>query len=289
MKRFLPLVLVLFFVPSLEAVEPNPVEKPGWKLTFQDEFDSPLLNDTYWYAAYKSGRTEYLKKNGGKFGFYHNPNALYKIEDGLLKLIIDEAVPPRLNKTDGAVSCIQTSDFRFTNEAKTEYQVLEKFAQKYGWFEVRCKSIKGSGLYTAFWLYVTDPTDQEFTPEGERRPNGDGAVEIDIMELLGSEAESGNVHLNIHFTTDGHYQHKMGFDPSEDLHIYAMEWKEGEINWYVDNKKVQTYKGPTPQKEMFILLALFHSVHPGWVGKVPENQTYPVVFEVDYVRVYEKE
>ena len=68
-----------------------------------------------------------------------------------------------------------------------------------------------------------------------------------------------------------------------------MEWEEGEIIFFVDNKKVQTYKGDTPQKKMFILLALFHGAHPGWVGKVPEDQVYPVVFEVDYVRVYAKE
>ena len=273
------------------GVQPNPIDKPGWKLTFNDEFDSPLLNDQYWYAAYKSGRTEYLKKNGGEYGFYHNPNALYKIEDGILKLIIDETVPPRLKKTDGAVSCIQTSDFRFTNDEKTEYQVLEKFVQKYGWWETRCKSIKGvGGIYTAFWLYVTDPTDQEFTKEGKRRPNGDGAVEIDIFELLGKEAASGNNHLNVHFIKDdGHYQYKMGFDPSEDFHIYAMEWKEGEINWYVDNQKVQTYKGETPSKKMHILLALFHGVHTSWIGDVSEDQAYPIVFEVDYVRVYSKE
>jgi len=309
MNRLLSIILASFLmsihIQIVEAVEPNPLEKPGWKLTFNDEFDSPLLDDYYWYAAYKSGRTEYQSQRAayeagkideyvkqiGTTSLYHNPNALYKIENGLLKLMIDETAPPRLEKTDAAVSCIQTSDFRFTNKEKTEYQVLEKFAQKYGWFETRCKSIKGTGLYTAFWLYVTDPTDQEFTPEGKRKPNNNGSVvEIDIFELLGQEAAVGNSQLNVHFPKEGgHYKYKMGFDPSEDFHIYAMEWEEGEINWYIDDKKVQTYKGDTPQKKMFILLALFHGMHTGWVGEVAENQTYPVVFDVDYVRVYEKE
>ena len=277
-----------FLVLPVEAVEPNPIEKPGWKLTFHDEFDSPLLNDQYWYAAYRTGRIEYLKRLGTD-GLYHNHNALYKIEGGMLKLMIDETVPPRLNKTAPAVSCLMTSDHRFGKDA-TEFQVLEKFSQKYGWFETRCKSIRGSGLYTAFWLHQTDPTDQEFTPQGQRKQAGDGVVEIDIFEMLGKETASGNNHFNVHFPIkDGHYQYKMEFDPSEDFHIYAMEWQEGEINWYVDNIKVQTYKGDTPQKKMFVLLALFHGAHPDWVGKVPDNQTYPVVFEVDYVRVYQKE
>jgi beta-glucanase (GH16 family) len=184
-----------------------------------------------------------------------------------------------------------TSDHRFGKDA-TEFQVLEKFAQKYGWFETRCKSIKGSGLYTAFWLHQTDPTDQEYTPQGKPKQAGDGVVEIDIFELLGRDAAAGDIDVNVQFPKEGgggHYRPKMGFDPSEDFHIYAMEWQEVEINWYVDIKKVQTYKGDTPQKKMFILLALFHGAHPGWVGNIPENQTYPIVFEVDYVRVYQKE
>ena len=311
MKHFLLFVFALFLLPfalSVEATEPNPVEKPGWKLTFQDEFDRPLLNDLYWYAAYRTGQREYLTRPGGK-GLspslkFHDNNALYKIEDGLLKLIIDETVPPRLNKTDLAVSCLTTSDHRFGKDM-TEYQVLEKFAQKYGWFETRCKSIKGSGLYTAFWLHQTDPTDQEFTLDGHW--GRDHVVEIDIFELVGKEATEGVGLFNVFFpkTKDGYSQHrtateplqdfpcehnkyKTGFDPSQDFHTYAMEWQEGEINWYIDNKKTLTYRGETPQKKMFILLALFQG-RGGWSGEVSKDQTYPVIFEVDYVRVYEKE
>ena len=41
-----------------------PLEKPGWVLTFHDEFDRPQLNDMYWYSAYRSGRKEYFKRIG---------------------------------------------------------------------------------------------------------------------------------------------------------------------------------------------------------------------------------
>ena len=42
----------------------SPVEKQGWKLTFLDDFDSPLLDDMYWFPAYRSGRKEYFKRIG---------------------------------------------------------------------------------------------------------------------------------------------------------------------------------------------------------------------------------
>lgn len=47
------------------ADAPGPtLEKPGWKLTFHDEFDRPQLNDMYWFAVYRSGRMEYLDRLG---------------------------------------------------------------------------------------------------------------------------------------------------------------------------------------------------------------------------------
>ena len=40
------------------------LDKPGWKLTFHDEFDRPQLNDMYWFSAYRSGRKEYFSRIG---------------------------------------------------------------------------------------------------------------------------------------------------------------------------------------------------------------------------------
>ena len=50
------------------------------------------------------------------------------------------------------MSCIQTSDHRF-GATTDEYQILDKFAQKYGWFEIRSKCPRGEGLLSAFWLH----------------------------------------------------------------------------------------------------------------------------------------
>ena len=52
-------------------------------------------------------------------------------------------------------------------------------------------------------------------------------------------------------------------------------------------KVIKTYKGPTPQEKMFILMALFQ--YSGWIGNVDPNMTYPRDFEVDYVRVYARD
>ena len=263
-----------------------PLDKPGWKLTFHDEFDRPQLNDMYWFSAYRSGRKEYFSRIGHPSRWVDH-NAYWVIEDGILKLRIDEKLPFRPLKSTPCVSCIQTSDHRF-GATTAEYQILDKFAQKYGWFEIRCKCPRGEGLLSAFWLHQTDPTHQEYTPEGQRKGIADGVVEIDIIEQQGRHISdaSSTVDLNVHFTNEAHYRPRLDIDASR-FHVWAMEWQEGQVDWYLDGNVISSYKGPTPPGKMFILMALFQ--YSGWIGNIDPNMTYPRDFEVDYVRVYAKD
>lgn len=267
--------------------KPSALEKPGWTLTFHDEFDRPQLNDMYWYPAYRSGRKEYFKRIGRQSRWVDH-NACSVIEDGLLKLRIDERLPFRPDRSTPCVSCIQTSDHRF-GETTSDYQVLDKFAQKYGWFEIRCRCPRGEGLLSAFWLHQHDPTKQEYTPEGERKRVGDGVVEIDIFELQGRLIgdASSEVDLNIHFTEGAHHRPEVAIDVSSDFHVWAMQWREGRIDWYLDGEVIGTYEGPTPQEKMFVLIALFQ--YSGWIGEIDPEMTYPRDLEVDYVRVYARD
>lgn len=261
-------------------------EKPGWELTFHDEFDRPQLNDIYWYPAYRSGRVEYLKRCGLPQRWVDH-NAHYVIEDSLLKLRISETLPFRPEKSHQCVSCVTTSDHRI-GATPDQYCILEKFSQKYGLFEVRCRIPRGEGLLSAFWLHQVDPAKQEYTIDGRRKTVGEGVLEIDIFEQQGryvSDTES-KVDLNVHFTEDAHFLHPLPVDVSNDFHVWAMEWEEGCIRWYFDGNVIKIWKGPTPQGKMFILLALFQ--YSGWIGNVDPDLVYPKDFEIDYVRVYRK-
>ncbi len=264
-----------------------PLEKPGWKLTFHDEFDRPQLNDLYWYPAYRSGRKEYFRRIGVQ-SRWTDHNAHYVIEDGLLKLRITETLPYRPTKSTRCVSCITTSDHRF-GDTTAEYRILDKFSQKYGWFEMRCRCPRGNGLMSAFWLHQVNPLHQEYTPEGKRKGLADGALEIDIFEQQGrhiSDRET-KVDLNTHFTEKGHFLHSLPLDLSGEFHVMAMEWQEGRIDWYCDGVRMETYEGPTPQEKMFLLAALFQ--YSGWIGEIDPDMVYPKDFVIDYIRVYQKE
>ncbi len=280
--------LSLFLIGKLDAGAPadfpaNPLNKPGWELTFHDEFDRPVLDDYFWFSSYRAGRGEYLRRIG-KDARWYDDNAHCDFGNGTLKLRVDRTRPWRPTPITPCVSCITTSDHRI-GKSINEIRIFDKFSQKYGYFEMRAKCVKGSGWMCAFWLHQVDPRHQEFTLDGERNEK-DGVVEIDIFEQRGKCIGETNsqIDYNVHFTTDGHFLDEVPGDLSETFHIYAMQWQEGKIQWFFDNRLVRTYEGPTPPGEMFLLAALFH--YEGWLGKIDPQGSYPRDFEIDYIRVY---
>ena len=278
----------------------SPLEKPGWTLTFNDDFDGVHLKDRNWYQSYRAGRKDWFRRMGIASRF-DDPDANYVIENGILKLRIDRDVPLRAEPKAAAVSSIQTSDYR-VGKTTNDIQRLDKFAQKYGWWEIRCRMPKGDGLHAAFWLTHADPLSQEYTLDNRRRgflyPQGtrgkDSTVEIDIFEALGRYERQldltvlfpNNCHGEGHFFNHG----ELPFDWSKHFHTYALEWEEGQLTWYIDGQKYWRYRGPTPQKEMMILLGMYQlGANPkfaGWLKPTPDNLPYPLDFEIDYVRVY---
>jgi beta-glucanase (GH16 family) len=124
--------------------------------------------------------------------------------------------------------------------------------------------------------------------------------EIDIMEYLGHEANivygtihyggewANNVYSGINYLLpEGNF--------SDDFHIFAIEWEEGEIRWYVDGIHYQTQTEwytynedyPAPFDQSFhIILNL--AVGGNWPGNPDETTVFPQKLFIDYVNVYEK-
>lgn len=291
MKNKVVIILCILFMMILsikiygdeKKILPCGAVDSGWNLAFEDNFDqNTKLDENKWIASYRPGRGEY-KAAHGKGGGASKAN--YVIEDGILKIRIDEKLPARKNKHNGAVSSIQTS--RFTYDKKTNTcKTIDKFVTKYGWFEIRCRMPKGSGLHSAFWLLQKDPNDQEYGLDGIRKKVGDGVVEIDIFEMLGSKVEEKINYFNVHFTKTGHYKYKFDFDCSKEFHVWALNWEEGRLTWYLDGKKIRVYEGETPKTEMYLLLGLYQGAN--WTGPLDLNMPYPRDFEIDYVRIWKK-
>ena len=159
----------------------------------------------------------------------------------------------------------------------------------YGRMEVRAKLPAGRGTWPAIWMLPT----QWIYGDGSWPDNG----EIDIMEHVGYD--EGTIHGTIH--TDA-YNHMAGTqrsgqievpDATEIFHVYAIEWTQSEIRWYVDDELYYTYENGGSGWRVWPFDHPFHmllnvAIGGTWGGaEGVDNSIFPVQMEMDYVRIYQ--
>jgi len=160
------------------------------------------------------------------------------------------------------------------------------FEQSYGRFEARIKTPRGPGLWPAFWMLGSNIDATPWPQCGE----------IDIMEQRGQEPfiTHGSVHgpgySGANAKTKAYALANGRFDT--DYHIYAIEWGENYIDYFVDNF---LYQRITPDDvtgqwvydhPFFIILNV--AVGGNFVGFPTTGTPFPQSMYVDYVRVYKE-
>jgi beta-glucanase (GH16 family) len=158
------------------------------------------------------------------------------------------------------------------------------FDQAYGRFEARIKSPWGPGIWPAFWLLGSNVETIGWPQCGE----------IDIMEIRGQKPEMMNGTLHGPGYSGGssitktYALENSRFDV--DFHLFAVEWGEGYIDFFVDNTLYQRLTPDNVKGEwvfdhpFFILLNV--AVGGNYLG-FPTSQTpFPQTMYVDYVKVY---
>lgn len=175
------------------------------------------------------------------------------------------ALEGMLHSADGAELTISK------NETETRSYQSGAFASKrafgHGRFEVEIKAARGSGLVTGFFLHRNSPRQ-----------------EIDV-ELTGNDPYHmlANVYFNpgdegaeMGFGYRGSpCRIKLGFDASQDFHLYAIEWRPDGISWLVDGKVVHSRAGwdptPIPHLPMRLHANLWVPISEELAGKMDEN------------------
>ena len=82
---------------------------------------------------------------------------------------------------------------------------------------------------------------------------------------------------------------------ADDYHVFAVDWSESEIRWYVDGKQYQSVKPrdlPAQTKWVYdhpFFMILNFAVGGEWLGSPDESTVFPQAMLVDYVRVYRLE
>jgi len=251
----------------------NILSYEGYELVFEDHFDAAELDRSNWNVElHEPGWVnEELQE-------YVDSKETICLQNS--KLLIR---PIRTVHEDGRISYISG---RISTRRKRDFT--------YGLFEARLKVPKGKGYLPAFWLMTTDEKQYGQWPV---------CGEIDIMEIMGNHTRTnhGTIHYGLpHEQNQGTVTLSEG-DFSEEYHDFALKWEPGVIRWYVDGRLFHEVKQwystdeggvskpfPTPfDHDMYIILNL--AVGGNWVGYPDETTDFEyAVFEVDYVRAYQK-
>ena len=271
MKRaFLLLPCVLF----LSCATPN---ADHWKLVWHDEFNTNGPPDpANW--NYERG---FVRNN--ELQWYQPENAY--CTNGLLIIEARRERKPNPNFLPGNANWRDRRPWIDCTSASLTSRGLREF--KYGKFEMRARIDTQLGSWPAFWTLGATP--------GIRWPAGG---EIDIMEFY-----TGTVLANICYQRDSRAVWSTVKKPivelggeawSKKFHIWTMEWDEHKMDLLLDGKRMNHLElasadnadrgNPFHRPVYFIL----NQAIGGTSGGDPSQTKFPVRFEVDWVRVYQR-
>lgn len=161
----------------------------------------------------------------------------------------------------------------------------------YGRVEIRAKLPKGRGTWPALWMMPSEGIYGAWPKSGE----------IDILENVGYDPD--RVHGTIHTEANNHTLGNQltasrvltDPSPSEDYHVYSIDWLPGSLGISVDGVRYFTYrkapgvdykKWPFDRHFYLILNAAFGGSWGGSQGV--DDSLLPHELRIDYVRVYQQ-
>lgn len=268
-RVLLVLILSLLLAHSSAARE--------WRLVWSDEFDyTGLPNKSKWDYEHGFVRNRELQY----YTRARRENAW--VADGVLTITArkERLANPRYRP--------DSPDWRrarqFAEYSSAAIITRHKSNWKYGRIEVRAKLPKGKGMWPAIWMLGAN-RDETGWP---------GCGEIDIMEFIGKDPDT--IYGTVHFRMNGKHRSDGGrIDdraPSDDFHVYAIEWDAKQIEFFFDDKCYHNFEidqagvGPeNPFRQPYYLLINL-ALGGSWGGPV-DDEFLPQEYLIDYVRVHE--
>jgi beta-glucanase (GH16 family) len=163
----------------------------------------------------------------------------------------------------------------------------DKVELQYGRIEASIKIPRGQGIWPAFWMLGAGFPQTSWPSSGE----------IDIMENIGREPHL--VHGTVHGPgysgangISGTYQHPQGWSFADTWHTFAIDWKPGEITWFVDGQQYHRVTRASVggnqwvfDQKFFLILNL--AVGGDWPGYPDGSTQFPQQMFVDYIHVFD--
>lgn len=269
MKCLVSLITIIFAVIAVRADD--------WKLVWHDEFDTNgAPNPQNWSYEHGFVRNEELQ-------WYQPENAW--CTNGFLVIEARREHKPNPDYVPGNRDRRKSREWIDCTSASLTTRHLQEF--RYGKFEMRARIDTQMGSWPAFWTLGGDIKDVHWPACGE----------IDIMEFY-----TGKVLANIGYGLDGKMKWSSVRKPiwqfrssrSREFHTWTMEWDDKKIALFLDGKRMNYLKladadkadtgNPFHQPVSIIL----NQAIGGQSGGDPSHSTFPIRFEVDWVRVYQR-
>lgn len=236
----------------------------GYHLDWHDEFEDDGTPDSaqWWYETGDGGwgNNELQTYVAGS----QDGQQLASISDGSLKI--------KAMKIGGKVYSIRMNTKRYWT---------------YGWFEARLKVSDAPGAWPAFWMM----------PQNYKTWPGDG--EIDIMEYAistqGKNKSSSSIHCNafnhLKGTQKTHVQAVS--NAATEWHVYACEWTADNMKFYIDGKLHLTVANDGQGYDHWPFYTPFYvKFNMAWggnMGGTTDESQLPATYEIDYIRVFQKD
>lgn len=296
-------------VASSSSSSSSSVTEGSWEMVWNDEFDGDNIDPDKW-----SHETNCWGGGNAEQQCYTDRPENSYVADGMLTIVAQREDFTGTNDPNGMEGEDVTLPY---TSARLRTRDLAEWT--FGRFEIRAKLPHGQGSWPAIWMLPTNSPYNGWAASGE----------IDIMEAVNLKTQSdapdaaegdleSRVHGTLHYGggwpnnvhSGASYTLPDDANPADDFHVYALEWEEDEIRWYVDDVHYATQRSSgwysqyevsgelidAPAGAPFDRHSAFHllinlAVGGNWPANVNETgideSAFPQTLQVDYVRVYE--
>nr|MCA8838408.1 family 16 glycosylhydrolase [Pseudomonadota bacterium] len=252
-------------------------------LVWSDEFTGDSLNTDNWDIQLGNGCPSLCGWGNEEQQFYTNKPENLRVSDGMLEIVA----------TDSGSGTQRYESARIRTFGKQAFVYPTGGTLR---VEARMTLPGTQGLWPAFWMLPEDQVYGGWPMSGE----------IDIMEgtnlgVGGKTTTSWASHFGVlnagyKFITSDFANPE---SPRTVFHTFAIEWSQGEIRWYINDRQVskqvgdQWHIGPTgsmtrggkPFDQKFHIL-LNAAIGGRLPGATNTNTVFPQTMRVDWVRVY---
>ncbi len=243
----------------------SPLEYDGYSLTWQDEFNTAIINTQNWGFEIGDGCPDLCGWGNNELEYYLAENAW---------------------QGDSTLT-IEAREESYGGRSYTSARLISKGKQsfQYGRIDIRALLPEGKGMWPALWM-LGDNFNLVGWPE---------CGEIDIMEMIGGTEYT--CHGTAHWD-DGQgyasYGQSTEVSPeslAEAYHVFSIIWDETSIKWLIDNQQYNELSITDPSMSEFqqgFWFILNVAVGGNWPGNPDATTVFPQQMKVDYVRVFQE-